>query len=82
VSLTLAGVDVAGQTFEVALIPTTLELTTLGDLKAGDAVNLEVDVLVKAVVNYLEHHAGQTTGTGSGPRGVTMELLKKAGFGE
>ena len=35
--------------FEVALVPHTLEVTTLGSLKAGDDVNLEVDVLAKYV---------------------------------
>lgn len=35
--------------FEVSLIPTTLEETTLGDLAVGDPTNLEVDVLAKYV---------------------------------
>jgi riboflavin synthase len=51
VSLTVAGVDEAG--FEVALIPHTLEVTTLGDLAAGDEVNLETDVLAKYVEKLL-----------------------------
>ena len=46
-SLTVAAVDDAG--FAVALIPHTLEATTLGSLEPGDAVNLEVDVLAKYV---------------------------------
>lgn len=33
--------------FEVGLIPTTLDETTLGALRPGDAVNIEVDVLAK-----------------------------------
>jgi riboflavin synthase len=47
VALTLT--DVTGDTFEVALVPHTLEVTTLGSLRPGDAVNLEVDVLAKYV---------------------------------
>jgi len=47
VSLTVAAVDAAG--FEVALIPETLERTTLGGLAPGRTVNLEVDVLAKYV---------------------------------
>jgi riboflavin synthase len=47
VSLTVAEVDDDG--FAVALIPETLERTTLGDLEAGGSVNLEVDVLAKYV---------------------------------
>ena len=46
-SLTLAGLDNAG--FAVALVPHTLEATTLGALEPGDAVNLEVDVIAKYV---------------------------------
>jgi riboflavin synthase len=47
VSLTIAAL--AEDAFEVALVPHTLEVTTLGGLRAGDAVNLEVDVLAKYV---------------------------------
>ena len=46
-SLTVAAVDDDG--FAVALIPHTLEATTLGALDPGDPVNLEVDVLAKYV---------------------------------
>lgn len=35
--------------FEVSLIPVTLQETILGDLRVGDVVNLEVDVLAKYV---------------------------------
>jgi riboflavin synthase len=47
VSLTVAGLDGAG--FAVALVPHTLEVTTLGALGPGDEVNLEADVLAKYV---------------------------------
>lgn len=47
VSLTV--VDVEPTRFSVALIPHTLEVTTLGRLQAGDPVNLETDVLAKYV---------------------------------
>ena len=47
VSLTIAALDDEG--LEVALIPHTLEVTTLGRLEPGDAVNLEADVLGKVV---------------------------------
>ena len=39
--------------FEVSLIPTTLERTTLGRKRVGDPVNLEVDVLAKHVEKLL-----------------------------
>lgn len=57
VSLTVAAVDTRSAAFTVALIPTTLALTTLGHRRVGDGVNLEVDVLVKSVVHYLERFA-------------------------
>ena len=44
-----AGDGGAGPWFEVSLIPTTLELTTLGRLRPGAALNLEVDVIAKYV---------------------------------
>lgn len=53
VSLTVAALDELW--FEVALIPTTLDLTTLGALKAGDQVNFEADMINKMVVHRLDH---------------------------
>jgi len=47
ISLTVAGVT--ERTFEVALIPETLERTNLGAVTSGTPVNLEVDVLAKYV---------------------------------
>jgi riboflavin synthase len=51
VSLTIAGVG--DDWLEVALIPTTLERTTLGDLEAGKRVNLETDIIARQVVHAL-----------------------------
>jgi riboflavin synthase len=50
-SLTVAGLDDTG--FAVALIPHTLEATTLGELAPRSPVNLEVDVLAKYVERLL-----------------------------
>jgi riboflavin synthase len=52
VSLTIVGV--ADDGFDVALIPHTLEVTTLGSLRVGERVNLEADVLGRYVRKYLE----------------------------
>lgn len=52
VSLTVA--SVGSDEFTVCLIPTTLALTTLGARRAGEPVNLEVDVLAK----YVERMVG------------------------
>src|SRR5215204_1014137 len=51
VSLTVAGLDAQG--FAVALVPHTLEVTTLGRVAPGDRVNLETDVLAKYVERLL-----------------------------
>jgi riboflavin synthase len=51
VSLTVAAFDDDG--FEVALIPHSLAVTTLGSLEPGDQVNLEADVLGKVVERLL-----------------------------
>lgn len=52
VSLTVA--SLAETWFEVALIPTTLEATTLGSLEPGDRVNFEADMINKMVVHRME----------------------------
>jgi riboflavin synthase len=52
VSLTVSGVG--PDCFEVALIPHTLEVTTLGLRGEGDQVNLEVDIIAKYVERLLK----------------------------
>lgn len=52
--ISLTVVEVGPDWFSVALIPTTLELTTLGRKQPGDLVNLEVDVIAKYVERLLE----------------------------
>lgn len=51
-SLTL--VDVGSTTFQVAIIPHTLDATTLNDLTVGSTVNIEVDVIAKYVKRFVE----------------------------
>jgi riboflavin synthase len=58
ISLTVSGLG--PDWFEVSLIPTTLQLTTLGRAEVGTAVNLEVDVIAKYVERLLSHR-DQTT---------------------
>jgi riboflavin synthase alpha subunit len=60
VSLTVAALD--GHGFAVALVPHTLEATTLGRAASGDEVNLEADVLAK----YVERLAGLRSDDGDG----------------
>jgi riboflavin synthase len=57
VSLTI--VAVAEDGFDVALIPHTLQVTTLGTLSAGSRVNLEADVLGRYVQKYVARILGE-----------------------
>ena len=52
VSLTVN--DVTGNEFSVLIIPHTLEVTTIGALAVGDAVNLEVDLMARYAARLLE----------------------------
>lgn len=68
VSLTVAKCD--GNIFSVAIIPHTLENTTLKDLKSGDFVNIETDILGRYVEKFL------STKNNS----ITESFLKENGF--
>ena len=56
VSLTIA--SLTPTTFEVALIPTTLNVTALGLRPLGWAFNLECDIVSKTIVTYLDRMKG------------------------
>lgn len=58
VSLTVNEVD--GEVFGVNLIPLTRTMTTLGDLRGGDRVNLEVDLLARYAARWVQT-GGQET---------------------
>jgi riboflavin synthase len=65
ISLTVAALDDAGRgqegaTFDVAVIPHTLAVTTLGPKQPGDPVNLEADVLAKYVERLLTEPSSPT----------------------
>ena len=53
VSLTIS--NISKKDFEVSLIPYTLENTNLGNLKTGDAVNIETDILARYVERIINH---------------------------
>lgn len=74
VSLTLA--RVGDDTFDVALIPATLELTTLGQRKVGDRVNIEADILAKTIVHQMRRMHSKS----EAKQAVTLDLLREAGF--
>jgi riboflavin synthase len=53
ISLTIA--KLADDYFEIAIIPKTWEVTNFSQLRPGDGVNLEVDVIAKYVERILAH---------------------------
>jgi len=70
ISLTVAAIE--GTEVRVAIIPHTAEMTNLSSLKAGDSVNLEVDVVAKYVEKMM---AGSKTAGA-----ITVEKLVREGF--
>jgi riboflavin synthase len=64
VALTVVGLSDTG--FDVALIPHTLDVTTLGNLAPGAVVNLEADVLGKYVRRYLARIGAASSASSGG----------------
>lgn len=69
VSLTIA--EVSGKNFSVALVPFTLENTTLKKKKIGEIVNIETDILGKYIIKL----AGLKKG-----KDISWSLLEESGF--
>jgi riboflavin synthase len=70
ISLTVA--SVSSDEFSIAVIPHTIESTTLASKRPGDVVNLEADIIGKYVEKFL---SARTSGNG-----VTARFLADAGF--
>ena len=75
-SITVNGVSLtvarnANNTFSVAVIPHTLANTTLQDLKYGDSVNIETDILGRYVEKFLSSKNNSN---------ITEDFLKENGF--
>ena len=68
ISLTVT--EIQSNSFQVSLVDFTLKHTNLGSRKAGDRVNLEVDIIAKYVEQFL--HARTT--------GITPDFLREHGF--
>lgn len=81
VSLTVAYVGPCGEgakefAFAVALIPHTLEVTTLGVLKVGDVVNIEADLIGKYVAKLVASGYAQNINKG----GLSLQMLQEHGY--
>ena len=75
ISLTVTEADSSG--FSVSLVPHTMKVTTLGYKHAGDAVNLETDILAR----YVEKMLGlNKTGDAKPDTELTEEFLLRHGF--
>lgn len=97
-SITLDGVSmtvaaVIDDAFEVALIPTTIRLTTLGLAEVGSRINIETDIISRTIVHHLQtmaeaappeaelSKAPKKSGTKKSARSaVTRARLRRAGF--
>jgi riboflavin synthase len=55
--VSLTAFDIDADTFRVAVVPHTAAITTLGVRKAGDRVNIEMDMLAKHVARLVEPHS-------------------------
>ncbi len=74
-SLTVNAVD--GDVFELAIVPHTLQETTIADYNVGTQVNLEVDLIAR----YLERLLlGDNAAVSTSASGVTEQLLAEHGF--
>jgi riboflavin synthase len=75
VSLTVNRTDV--RSFEVNVIPHTFQVTTMGRLRVGDEVNIEVDIIGK----YVEKFVGKFRESGSSSKNsMDRDFLEKHGF--
>lgn len=83
-SITINGISLTvnsctDDSFEVSIIPHTLKITGLGDLKRGNKVNIEVDIIGKYVEKMLQPgdtKGGQKTSNG----GINPAFLAENGF--
>jgi len=86
ISLTVT--EAEDRTFALSIIPHTWENTTLENLRAGDAVNIETDILGKYVEKMLSGYgvSGSTPADpyrdkyAEGRTGVSMDLLTRSGY--
>ncbi len=78
--ISLTVMQVTGDAFTVGIIPHTLAETTLRGVRAGQRVNLEVDVLARYVLQALQTLSHAAGDEGPGAAGLTEEFLREQGF--
>ena len=70
--ISLTVVEPSGDSFGVAIIPATLQHTTLPSKTSGDPVNMEADVIGKHIYHYMNR--------GGDSGGLTLDTLMRHGF--
>ena len=68
--------DVAGNEFDLNIVPHTLNVTTMNDFQLGTKVNIEVDIIAR----YLERLLLGESAAEKGDLSITMNMLAKSGF--
>ena len=68
--LSLTITELSEDTFTVSLVNFTQQQTTIGKKKAGDIVNLEVDIIAKYVEQLIKPHSGN----------ISIDFLREHGF--
>ncbi|MEW5819445.1 MAG: riboflavin synthase [Cyanobacteriota bacterium] len=76
ISLTIADLKLNGKEFSVAVIPHTLQNTTLLSKKSGQKVNLEVDIIAKYVEKLLKNSNNEYSSASN----ITYNYLIEHGF--
>ena len=78
ISLTINAVG--ADFFEVSIIPHTAKLTTIGFKSAGDAVNIETDIIGKYVERFVLNDKASGTEASNKKSSLDLQFLQKSGF--
>ena len=78
--ISLTVIDVDEEMFSVGIIPTTISETTLSELKTGDPVNIETDILGKYISKFLESRFSGARDNTEMKNSLTWDKLVKYGW--
>ena len=78
--ISLTVIDSGRAEFSVGLIPTTLLATTAGDLRPGDEVNIEIDVLARYIARMMQYGLPPEGTNEAAPSVLTWERLEEIGW--
>ena len=78
--ISLTVIDVDADLFSVGVIPTTISDTTLSELKEGDAVNIETDMIGKYITKFLNARFSGADSSEEMKNSLTWDKLVKYGW--